>query len=633
MGLGFVRVPGNIIFMLHHEVTNANARELIVVCDDGGFIRFVSQSFSAFFGAPAQDWNGRAFAPGGEEAAPGAPARYRTAARNSAGDVVLEWTETVLSGGERLYVATPVDLAAPANDSDPAEPAPMRELNATARDPKLQLLATMSHEMRTPLNGILGMTALLLDTALEPNQRAYAESVRESGVSLLALINDLLDYSKIEAGRLEIKHDYFSAVGVVQGVAELLSPRSVDRNIEITAVIDNNIPPELLGDEARLRQVLINLAGNGVKFTDQGGVSIEANLVSATDGVARVRFCVRDTGIGVPENKQARIFEEFAQAGSDAAREREGTGLGLAIARKIVRAMGGDITLVSAPGEGSAFGFTLDFAYEEAAAAPPEPIAAPVVVVTRSPVLAEGLEKQLVAIGADCVIHARSANAAIEAVKGHDNAILLSDTDFAAECGAAMTEKSARAYVLLSPRDRRRLPGLREAGFDGYFIKPTRQSSLYKRFFETEPESPLEPSKPVKAPRARAYSVLLAEDNQINAVLATTIIKRAGHRVDVAQNGAEAVDAVVARPYDLVLMDLHMPDVDGLEAARRIRNLDSDARRIPIIALTASAMAADRQKCIAAGMDDFLSKPFEPDDLTGLLSKWGDAQSAFSEAS
>lgn len=615
--------------MPHPGAQNGNFQELIVVCDRDGIIRFVSQSFCTFFGAPADKWCGRNFAPGDNAAEPGAPAAYKTTARIGGADIVLSWTETALSGGERLYVAEPRGA-----DGAPVDTTPTDNTAADGDvDPKLQLLATMSHEMRTPLNGILGMTSLLLDTALEPNQRAYAESVRESGVALLALINDLLDYSKIEAGHMEIEQHTFSAAGMVQSVAELLSPKAVDKAIEITAYVDSAIPAQLLGDEARLRQVLINLAGNGVKFTDTGGVSIEAHLVSLEDGAARVTFGVRDSGIGIPRDKQATIFEEFSQGGSDAVRKREGTGLGLAIARKIVRAMGGDITLASAPGKGSAFTFTLDIAYEGAAPKKPEAYETPVVVATRSAIIARNLNQQLRAIGVADVIQADCPNAALEAIKAHPDAVLVCDTDIAEESARALGESAARSYVLLSPQTRGRISELREAGFDGYFIKPTRQSSLHKQLREDNADAPLELTSPIRPKGERTYSVLLAEDNQINAVLATTIIKRAGHHVDVAHNGVEAVDAVSTRPYDLVLMDLHMPEMDGLEATRRIRNLAGEMRRVPIVALTASAMAADRQKCIAAGMDDFLSKPFEPDDLTNLLGKWGDSHSALSEAS
>jgi CheY-like chemotaxis protein len=364
-----------------------------------------------------------------------------------------------------------------------------------------------------------------------------------------------------------------------------------------------------------------------------GGVGIEARLVARDNGATRVAFSVRDTGIGIPEDKQIAIFDEFTQGEASGARKREGAGLGLAIARRIVRAMGGEITLTSRLGEGSAFTFTVLLGCGAPVRDRPAPFDTPVIVATRSSVLSRSLELQLAAIGARKVISAPTPAAALEAVSDNPGAVLLCDIYIAGESAQPLAQKSARSYVLLSPLARGRIAELREAGFDGYFIKPIRQSSLYKQLFEDAAPGPALPVRAAAPAQARTYRVLLAEDNQINAVLATTIIKRAGHSVDVAPNGIEALKAVKDGGYDIILMDMHMPEMDGLEATRRIRRLDSPIARTPIVALTANAMAADRQKCIAAGMDDFLSKPFEPDDLTGLLAKWGDAESQWSEAS
>ncbi len=608
--------------------------ELIAICDENGAIRFVSRGFADFFGAPIEQWLGRDFAPGGAAAAPGAPASYRTRARIADRECVIAWTETALDGGERLYIGAPE----PSRRNGP----PGRRVD----DEKLKFLATMSHEMRTPLNGIIGMNALLLDTALEPNQRAYAESVRESSAALLALINDLLDYAKIDAGRMTLDREPFCPKSLMQAVAELLSPRAAEKGVEIAAFVDERIPSQLIGDEARLRQVLINLAGNGVKFTDYGGVLIEAHLVNLETEGARVRFSIRDTGIGIPEDMQASIFQEFSQAESGAAKRNEGTGLGLTIAHKLVAAMGGGISLESAVSAGSVFSFELVLGHK---GAPPAraPIEQSAIIATRSQMLARALEMQLSSLGVKNVIHAESAAATEAALTRAPGAVLLCDIYLAGDGASFGLENAGRSIVLLSPLARDRLKDLRDAGFDSYLIKPIRQSSLYEQFVGQDEKpapkavadaaraseaAPVEPESAAltKTPSRR---ILLAEDNQINAVLATTILKRAGHHVDVAINGAEALDALRRADYDIVLMDMHMPEMDGLEATRAIRALSGEEARIPIVALTANAMGSEERKCLVAGMDDFLSKPFEPDDLTGMIDKWAGTTSGFSQAS
>ncbi len=607
--------------------------ELIAVCDADNVLRFVSKSFADFFGAPPESWLGREFAPGSSAAKPSRPAAYRTRAQAKGETVVIAWVETVLDGGERLYIGDPG-----AGDGPGEEPVYRHTEN-------LKFLATMSHEMRTPLNGIIGMNALLLDTALEPNQRAYAESVRESSAALLALINDLLDYAKIDAGRMELDEAPFCPRVLLQGVAELLSPRAAEKGIEIAVYIDDRIPPELVGDEGRLRQVLINLAGNAVKFTDAGGVLIEAHLEKTDAGAATVRFDVKDTGIGVPHDMQARIFEEFSQAASSVDQRNEGTGLGLSIARKLVAVMGGDIGLESEVDEGSNFFFEVTLPGRGVREIR-TPIKTPAIVATRSAILARALEMQLKTLGAETAVVADSALAVKAALHRHPGAVVLCDIYLAAETAALGLEDASRASVMLSPLARDRLDDLKKAGFQNFLIKPIRQTTLYDQFVGGAPDrkapdeqspaqggaeqSAAEDARPEAGERRR---VLLAEDNQINAVLATTIVKRAGHVVDVAINGVEAIDALRRNEYDLIFMDMHMPEVDGLEATRKIRALSGPKSRIPIVALTANAMGSEERKCLNAGMDDFLSKPFEPADLIAMLDKWAGRESPFAIAS
>ncbi len=591
-------------------------QELIALCDGQDRIRFVNRAFAEAFGAPAKGWNGLPFSPGDSKTPAGRQSHYRTEARIAGGKTVIEWEETAFPSGERLYAGRMTDAGRACVDAPP-----------TGLDERTRFVATMSHEMRTPLNGILGMTGLLLETELSPNQRSYADAIRESGAALLALVNDILDYSKLDAGRFEFDDEPFDVYLLVQTVTELLSPRAASKGIEIAAFVDPTAPRRMKGDEARIRQVLINLAGNGVKFTEEGGVAIEATA-QRENGAWRLVFAVSDTGRGIAREAQARIFEEFNQE-RGGARRNEGTGLGLAISRKLARAMGGEISVESEAGVGSVFTFSLPV---EAAgeAEPPAPAeASGVVVATPSRLLAYVLRQQLSAYGVTDVQVAHDVDAA-QSLLGPDGArILLCDRALAETGGRDLARRAARAVALVAQTERGAIDSLRQGGFDAYLVKPVRQTTLLREIVRApapkaahRPKGASEQSAAATAPRTRRR-VLLVEDNQINAVLATALIKRAGHQVDLAANGAAGVEAAASGGYDIVLMDMHMPEMDGLEAARRIRGLNGAAALVPIVALTANAMASDRQKCLAAGMDDFLSKPFEPSDLEAAIEKWG----------
>ncbi|MEM9421993.1 MAG: response regulator [Pseudomonadota bacterium] len=559
----------------------------------------------------------------------GATGKFTTAIEQAApkkGTRLVEWTISPLPDETLLYTGQDVTR-------DRKNWAVLKDMARSATDTaeaKSRFLATMSHEMRTPLNGILGMTGLMLDTGLDPNQQAYAEAVRESGMALLALINDILDYSKIDAGHLVLEEQAFDPSGLIQAVVELLSPRAAQKGLEIASYIAPEIPRRLIGDEARLRQVLLNLAGNGVKFTEEGGVSIEWHLgAHSTDGYVTIACQVRDTGIGISPSDSAKVFKEFQQADGTRTRKHEGTGLGLAIAQRIVEAMDGKIHLESDIGKGSTFGFTIPLKVADATTNEVQtPITRPVVVATENAFLRRILSLQLEAAGVGTILFADTPKDALAHLAKSPNATLLCDLSFAASDGEKLAKASPRALVLLSPVARGRLEAFRRAGFAGYLIKPIRQSSLEERLGDAPETAAPRPrvdrldslATINTARRAPKRRVLLAEDNQINAVLATAILKRAGHHVDQAGNGAEAVETFALAPYDIVLMDMRMPVMDGLEATQKLRAQGGD--HVPIIALTANASGVDREQCLSVGMDDFLSKPFDPDDLLNMIDQW-----------
>ena len=611
--------------------------ELVAVSDPQGKCLYVNEAWCRVFGGTPGQWTGQkleVFSPqfaadtakyGGAYSAHGPAHRFEDKFSIANRVCWLEWQQSVAVTGQRTFIGRDI------TDRKAEELA----LKAAARnaeagnDTKMRFLATMSHEMRTPLNGILGMTGLMMDTGLDANQKAYAEAIRESGSALLALINDILDYSKIDAGRIDLEETVLDPLSLAQSVAELLSPRAAHKDLEIATYVDPSVPHRLVGDEARLRQVLLNLAGNGVKFTETGGVTIEIRAEpNAKEGTENIRIDVHDTGAGIPEEDLSDIFDEFAQVDSSHARKYEGTGLGLAIARRIVKAMGGTMSVKSKLNVGSVFSFTVPL--KSKAGYHNDRLSCqihdPVLLVTSSSILKRIVRLQLESANVRTFHVTDNADEAHNFLNRHRNSILLCDLPFAAQHGKKLSAAASHSLVLLSPVARGRLETFRCIGFDGYLIKPMRQSSLFRRLSEKDiPQQKTErldspATAPVTGPSR--FRVLLAEDNQINAVLATAIIKRAGHHVDVAGNGSEALYAVQSAPYDVVLMDMHMPEMDGLEAAQKIRELAGTERHVPIIALTANAMASDRDNCLSAGMNDFLTKPFEPPELIGLIEKW-----------
>jgi PAS domain S-box-containing protein len=497
-----------------------------------------------------------------------------------------------------------------------------RERSEAANRAKSRFLAVVSHEVRTPLNGILGMADLLLETPLSPEQQTYVRAVKTSGDALLGLIEEILDFSKIETGRLDLESTPFEIRSLVTDLVELIAPRAQAKGIEIAADISDDVPQRVAGDAARLRQVLLNLAGNAIKFTDEGGVS----LVVEREKNGRIRFEVTDTGAGIEPAMRERIFREFEQGDATLARRHGGTGLGLAIAARIVQRMGGEIRLDSA-NDGSRFNFDIELPaldQQSPEVAMPDLSGVDILVASPSPMAGPLLARRMIAWKANVTV---AANAAIAESLLPERAWrhVLIDRAFGPETAkriaAAAAPFASHRHILLSPAERGELESLRDAGFDSYLVKPVRAASLAARLAAPGLSPPLVPDLDHEAPelpaaKERSLMVLVAEDNEINALLIQALLTRLGHVATVVGNGISAVTTVgtafaMGAPYDLVLMDLHLPGMDGIEATRRIRSLGNGGGQVPVVALTANAFREDREACRLAGMDGFVVKPVD----------------------